>query len=164
MTRVYLMRTNAADLSAAAWRLLEYIVGPLPETAKSPHGKPFFPDKPELAFNLSHTAGAVVCAISDHPCGIDVEPVNRLVNRKIAGRFFTSREIAFATDSRRFLEVWTRKEALIKRDGGILRPMREIETIGHPQIKTQVQSRYIVSFCGKNPQFAIVEVEQKRVL
>ena len=36
-------------------------------------GKPYFPDYPHIQFNLSHTDGAVVCAVSSPPVGVDLE-------------------------------------------------------------------------------------------
>ncbi len=161
MSRVYLMHTDKQDLSAAAWGLLEQILGYLPAVERGPHGKPFFPDRPGLQFSLSHTKGVVACAVSDRPCGLDIELENRKVNLAAARRFFTPREIAYAgNDVQRFLEVWTRKEALIKRDGGMPCPLNELETTGHPEILTKLHSGCVISYCNQVPEFIITIVNQ----
>ena len=41
----------------------------LPEIALTNRGKPYFPQHPEVQFNLSHTAGAVLVGLSDEPLG-----------------------------------------------------------------------------------------------
>ena len=45
----------------------------LPTIAAGANGKPFFPDRPDLQFNLSHSHGAAVCALHHLPIGVDVE-------------------------------------------------------------------------------------------
>ncbi len=45
----------------------------LPAIAAGANGKPFFPDRPDLQFNLSHSHGAAVCALHHLPIGVDVE-------------------------------------------------------------------------------------------
>jgi len=77
-----------------------------------------------LDFNLAHTSGLVACAISRSAVGIDVEALDRRVDAiEIAGRFFTSGEVAWLSagpdDQRdlRFLELWTLKEAYLKAVG-----------------------------------------------
>ena len=157
MNRVYLMHTDRQDLSAAAaWGLLEQILGPLPSVERGPHGKPFFTDYPELQFSLSHTKGAVACAISDSPCGVDIELENRRVNLAVSRRFFTPREVAYiGCDTLRFLEVWTRKEAILKRRGGLPCPLKELETTGHPEILTRLQNGFVISYCSQIPEFTV---------
>ena len=65
-------------------------------------GKPFFPDAPQVQFNLSHTAGAVLAALSDRPVGVDIErirPLSPLARRRLAEG--TSQEAFFADWVRR---------------------------------------------------------------
>ena len=44
----------------------------LPELAREGGGKPFFPARPDICFNLSHSRGAAVCAMHERPVGIDM--------------------------------------------------------------------------------------------
>ena len=96
----------------------------------NPHGKPqLHPTQSEtkLHFNLSHTDGLTVLAISEiEECGIDIE--NTAVGRPssyldISDRFFTEPESAHikqgssATQIQRFFDYWTLKEAYMKAVG-----------------------------------------------
>ena len=62
-----------------AYRLLElalqreYGLDSLPEIRRAAGGKPYFPQYPHIHFNLSHSRGAAVCALSGEPVGVDVE-------------------------------------------------------------------------------------------
>ena len=47
----------------------------LPEIRLTSLGKPWFPEFPEVHFNLSHTGGAVLAALSDRPVGVDIERI-----------------------------------------------------------------------------------------
>ncbi len=92
------------------------------------HGKPqlnVFPGKTDLQFNLSHSHGLALYAVSrKQNIGIDVEYLGRACNAlKIARRFFTPGEaemIAGLPEKirwRAFFTCWTRKEAFLKAKG-----------------------------------------------
>jgi 4'-phosphopantetheinyl transferase len=89
-------------------------------------GRPFIaPDHAvELDFNIAHTSGMVAMAVgSGLRLGIDVEAFARRRNLEIARRYFSAREIAGLhalppeEQPRRFLELWTLKEAYLKAVG-----------------------------------------------
>lgn len=72
-------------------------------------------------FNISHTEGRVVAALTDAPrIGIDVEKV-RKINPLEFSRVFTAEEATFIganqEDNVRFFTTWTKKEAAMKADG-----------------------------------------------
>jgi 4'-phosphopantetheinyl transferase len=80
-------------------------------------------DRTGLHFNISHTEGVVAMAVCRHArVGIDVEKLGR-APLAVAERFFSSAEVAqlralpAATQPRRFLELWTLKEAYLKAVG-----------------------------------------------
>ena len=50
----------------------------LPKIETGEKGKPFFPDHPEIHFNLSHCKYAVACALDSAPVGVDAEAHGRL--------------------------------------------------------------------------------------
>lgn len=87
---------------------------------REPGGKPYWPG---IHFNLSHSGPWVALAVGGGPVGIDVECFRK--NRdteKLAKRYFTEAEWTYAEDSQtRFLEIWTAKEAVLKRSGDGLR-------------------------------------------
>jgi 4'-phosphopantetheinyl transferase len=89
-----------------------------------------------MRFNLSHTSGMVACAvIRELDIGVDVEnAARRLRHRELAERFFGEAEVeAFRAltpevRARRFLELWTLKEAYLKARGcGISIPLRSFQ-------------------------------------
>lgn len=98
------------------------------------NGKPFLADMPEIHFNLSHSGDYAVAAFSDQEVGIDIEHTNKN-GRKIAKRFFTSKEAAAIQNCRSkeeeedlFLRYWTLKESFLKVTGyGLKLPMNEFE-------------------------------------
>ena len=93
-----------------------------------PHGKPWLGDDPELAFNLSHSAGSAIIAIDrarrHRTIGVDLE-LRREVRdaMSLAQSCFDEDELdalaacdAAARDDA-FLQGWTRKEACLKAGG-----------------------------------------------
>lgn len=102
-------------------------------------------------FNVSHSADIVVCAVSDKPIGVDVEKI-RDIDLGIANRFFTKNEIRYVGNSiRNFFEIWTKKEAAVKRDGAGLRALSSIETYATEAqstvLKTLFSGEYVISLC-----------------
>lgn len=94
-------------------------------------GKPFFSDHPNIHFNLSHSAGKVVCAISDQVVGIDIQHETPR-SHSIASRFFHPREVSFLMtldESARqtaFHRLWVLKEAYLKAIGdGLHKPLSD---------------------------------------
>jgi len=99
------------------------------ETAED--GRPYLEGCP-LHISISHSAEAVVCAVSTDHVGIDVEQI-RPVDRKLIDYVCTERERAYVLEQAeeidtRFFEVWTAKEACYKHDGGTT-PLRAIDTL-----------------------------------
>lgn len=156
---VWFARKDAPNQSAAVRELLARALGYMPRLVYGAHGKPFLPDEPERHISLAHTRGAVVCAVSSRPVGVDIESCARRISMRVAERFFTPCERAYAVDAARFLEVWTRKEAFVKRDGrGISLPMNTVETCGRVDLVTRVERGYVISVCGEAPDFAFQEI------
>lgn len=120
-------------------------------------GKPFLEGDP-VHFNLSDTKDAVLVALSHHPIGADIETMNRRTDHeRVADHFFTPLEvesIAEAVDGkRRFLELWTRKEAVLKACGvGIMDDLHSLEVgaalnrmkISHPDFVRLAAAEYYV--------------------
>lgn len=96
----------------AAYHLLalalkrEWGMSGLPAVAREEGGKPYFPAYPEICFNLSHSRGAVACALHDKPVGIDVEKIRPAPRRLAAGM-----------EDEAFFRLWTAREATVKRMG-----------------------------------------------
>ena len=90
--------------------------------ARGVYGKPFLSEN-RLQFNLSDTKDAVLIAFAlGNEIGADVETMTRKVDHaSISAYYFTPEEIVDMSSSgdakRRFLELWTRKEAVLKASG-----------------------------------------------
>jgi 4'-phosphopantetheinyl transferase len=101
-------------------RELRFISGATGRPALAP---PF--DASGLVFNLAHTPGLVVLAIARGatPLGIDVEIYDQKARLEVARRYFSRVEAdaleALPVDAqpRRFLRLWTLKEAYLKAVG-----------------------------------------------
>jgi 4'-phosphopantetheinyl transferase len=103
------------------------------EFVRNNHGKPrvAVPLDFSWQFNLSHTQGLVVCAVTrEGNLGVDVEPMDRRVNLQLADRYFASLEVealerlAPTLRPPRFLHYWTLKESFIKALGtGLATPL-----------------------------------------
>lgn len=105
------------------------------EFAAEEHGRLYIkaPDS-ALAFNISHTAGLVACAVSLEPeVGVDVEEINdKRGTTDVAQRVFSAEELSEldvlseAGKVERFFTLWTLKEAYIKARGlGFAVPLKE---------------------------------------
>jgi len=135
-TLLRLLLQALAGGPAGAWRFVA-----------ASHGKPaLHPDHRlgRLAFNISHTRGAVACAMTlDHDIGVDIEDLERpgrLLD--IAHAYFAPAELIVlrrtppAGQRRVFLQLWTLKEAYIKAHGdGLSLPLdRFAFTLSPPAI------------------------------
>lgn len=113
-------------LPAAAWRFGTNAHG-CPSVVAEQAGSP------SLQFNLSHTSGLAVVAVTRGPrVGVDVEAVDRTLRHDIAGHHFAAAEVAdlraLPDDDQglAFFEYWTLKEAYIKARGlGLAIPLGE---------------------------------------
>jgi 4'-phosphopantetheinyl transferase len=109
------------------------------------HGRPELADRPagasDLRFNLSHTDGLVVCALTiGREVGVDVEDVRRRVTHDLPERFFSTREVAdlraLPPDEQdvAFFDYWTLKEAYIKARGlGLALPLGQFTFVRTPE-------------------------------
>lgn len=93
-------------------------------------GKPYLEGN-ALHFNLSHAGDFAVCAVDTSPVGIDIE-VPRVIRPALCRKVCDPAEMAFVHpkgefSSDRFLQLWTAKEAYLKKSGlGIMRNLRSV--------------------------------------
>lgn len=92
-----------------------------PRFAYGENGKPFLPDFPDVHFNLSHCARAVLCAVADAPVGCDVEEIPAQLDASLLDFCFSPEERGAIRRASRpaveFARLWTCKEALLKLHG-----------------------------------------------
>lgn len=90
-----------------------------------------------MHFSASHSGDFLLIAIGRNHLGVDLEARRPLPEWEgIARRFFTRREcdwlhqLAPPEQQRGFLQLWVRKEAVVKADGvGLTRPLNEVEVL-----------------------------------
>lgn len=115
--------------------------------AEDENGKPFCKNA-NAFFSISHADDMVICAVSNEPVGIDVEkPIS--IKLSVTRRVCTPTELEYVfgyspaeddfkkaadeAQSRRFFEIWVKKEAFGKREGtGIAYNMKETELMHIP--------------------------------
>jgi len=130
-------RSDKRQLSLIGWQLLRYGMLQAGNAAFSlqqlqfpKHGKPFVSG--DWDFNLSHSGDVVACAITrEGRIGIDVER-HRDVDPQRFKRYFSTDELEWmGDDARRFIELWTQKEAVIKASGVGLKGLSKVITHNH---------------------------------
>jgi len=103
-------------------------------------GKPALRDS-DLHFNVSHSAGLAVYAISrSREVGVDIERIDpKFAEDQIAERFFSPSEVAALRSLRAdlqteaFFRCWTRKEAYVKaRGSGLSLPLDTFDVTLRP--------------------------------
>lgn len=144
LTRVLSMKQEQARVQSVLGELLlrralqaEYGLAELPTIQTGKKGKPFFPDHPDVHFNLSHCITAVACALDSAPVGVDVQEIRPLRDKHCLSvpsvyRVLSEKERTWveagktsAEQDRRFTAVWTCKEAYGKALGdGLLYDMK----------------------------------------
>lgn len=96
------------------------------------NGKPFFPDFPNIHFNISHCPQGCICGISDSPIGVDIQDV-RSFSQSIAERCCSKDELIVLNHSNEpaseFTRMWAMKESYLKMKGtGIIDDLRIVDT------------------------------------
>ena len=97
------------------------------------HGPPRLVEAPEVAVSLAHTRGYVAACAGRAPVGVDVE---RLDGSRFSVLFDVlaeaeARWVQASADPRRaFLELWVRKEALIKAGYATLDALPAVDLVG----------------------------------
>lgn len=133
----------------------------LPATIRLAAGKPVFQDAPELHFNLSHSGSFALCALSDAPVGVDIEAV-RPRRPGLAEHILSPAERTWyqanGGDDAALLTLWTRKEALCKKQGsGLTFPVRDITPPlpdvpwGESGMTSFSGGGWVASLCGSGP-------------
>lgn len=164
MLKLYAVR--AEDGRAAARALLaraleaDYGLAALPELARAPGGKPYFPHYPDIQFNYSHSGPYALCALGSAPVGADIE-VLRPRGAGLPQRALAPEELAWWSaqggDWPAFFTLWTRKESWVKYTGTGLRAFRaEYPPLpgtaeGPLFLRTYADAGWVASVCAAAP-------------
>ena len=119
----------------------------LPEIARTPQGKPYFPHDDHY-FSISHTHTHAFCCLHTQPVGIDAEPCGRPVNLALAQRYFSPAEqtqlAASADPNRTFLRLWVLKESYAKLTGkGIGNYLKSTNFSETSQLIQEIDGHYV---------------------
>jgi 4'-phosphopantetheinyl transferase len=115
------------------WVLSHYMPVPPQDItyARGPYGKPTLPAG-NVQFNFSDTRDAFLVAVAKQEVGADLEVMDRQVDHEtVAEHYFSTDEVLAIrigeAPKRIFLELWTRKEAVLKACGvGIMEDLRNL--------------------------------------
>ncbi len=134
-------RGNARIESLLGFWLLKRMVPSLNllEVRRTEEGKPYFPNRPDFEFSISHTVGTVACAVScsgqprEALLGVDAEQkkdYSAREMRRIARWFSPSERERWENNptSEELLLIWTMKEAVSKLMGSGFRVLRDVDT------------------------------------
>ena len=96
----------------------------------SEHGKPYFVQRRDIHFNISHSGCYVAAAVGEYPLGVDVQIV-REVKQSLIEKLCDDNEKRFIEQSgdkdKAFITLWALKESYIKAIGrGMSYPMNRI--------------------------------------
>lgn len=121
----------------AQW--LHDITGEQHSMAIDDFGKPYWPGS-RWQFNYSHSRDWLALAVAQQPVGLDIESTAREPRvEALVQRYFHANEQALSTDLCGFLQIWTRKEAVLKAQGlGLRIELNSLDTsetlIHHPRL------------------------------
>lgn len=97
-----------------AWRImLRQELCSTPEVAYSPSGAPTIIDSQYKHISVSHCADRVMVALSQWPCGVDIERLDRRFTQ-LAPRYMNNQELMLALSHEAMAAVWCAKECLYK--------------------------------------------------
>lgn len=127
-------------------------------------GKLYCDDFSQIHFNISHSDDFVAVAVCDKPVGIDIESV-RKVSLKLAKKVCTQKELEYIFKKlpdendylsqktehiKRFLEIWTIKEAYFKCIGTGITDFQSLDAFGNDFKKTKIENNdYIMHIVTK---------------
>ena len=124
--RLFLTEKRDINEHEAAIALLRFAVKAvhgieLPEMAREPSGKPYFPARRDIFFSLSHSKHHVLCAIADAPVGCDCEE-HKPVTERLMRRVCSEKEL----EKLDFFDLWVLKESFIKLKGTLSMEYRDM--------------------------------------
>lgn len=147
---------SVSGLSALLAAMTEAKIDPSTAVIKRlESGKPVFTNIPYY-FNISHSCGRAVCVLSDVEVGADIEFIKKVRSFDlIAENFFAPEEIkrfrSAKNSAEEFYRIWTRKEALLKKEGcGIeYKKLKNTDTFVYPDAEfiEYKRGQYLTTVC-----------------
>lgn len=125
-----------------SWKLLQFALakrgGDFKKQSffRNKNGKWFAND---VYFSISHTQTIVAVAVADCEVGIDIEKSNRTIDKALFDKIACEEEkkVFFSPATKDILSLWTKKEAIFKRNGEEIFIAKDINTLAE-NVKTIV--------------------------
>ncbi len=100
------------------------------EIERGIHGKPYFKDRRDICFNISHSGDYAAAALCSREVGVDIQ-VFRHIKDNVINKLCRGAELEYIGSSpdrdRAFIMLWALKESYIKATGdGMTFPMSEV--------------------------------------
>lgn len=144
-------RRQARDLLALSVRE-HWGLSPLPEIARREGGKPFFPEREELRFNLSHSGELALCALDGEAVGVDIQVI-RTRRPTLPQRVCSDGELAWLElqpdQWPAFTLLWALKESRAKESGrGLTTSIRDIRVPLPPKGPVRLDGLWFQTWTG----------------
>ena len=109
------------------------------------NGKPYLKSG-ELFFNLSHSAGQLVCGVSDEEIGVDIQKI--CSKPRVAKKICQPDELEQIKSPEDFTRVWTLKESFVKANGeGLSYGLQNINTNSLNQAQAWRYGDFYIAIC-----------------
>ena len=146
----------------------EYGIRGEPAVEVTPLGKPYLSEYPQIHFNYSHCSRGILCGISHHAIGVDIEGF-RPCEERLVSRICHANEQRMVLDAqdrdRALAVIWTAKESYLKYLGtGIRSDLRRLDLssairdqvrIGDACIHSILEEEYAIGICCDSPSITI---------
>ena len=135
------------------------------EIRQTVNGKPYAGNAPGFCFSISHSKGSIAVSVCDENVGVDIERI-RPIGIGLAHKVFSAGEADYFERRddkvRAFLEVWTRKECIVKYEDSRLASISLEDSFSERWrrlIRSMEHESHIVTVCcGKQLDFPIIDV------
>ncbi len=108
--------SSSRRIERLAWRVLLRSISPVAKVEYQPNGRPEIKKSSYRHISVSHCRDFVAVALSQKPCGVDLERADRNFCR-VQSRYMTAQEASLCADEHWAAVVWCAKEALFKMAG-----------------------------------------------
>ncbi len=143
----------------------------LPEFTEAESLKPYIDGRADVHFNISHCRGGVACIFGKDEVGIDIQDIRGNYN-SIIDKICTAEETAEINSAgederaRRFIRLWTIKEAISKLTGeGVFRDIRQIYKEDFKLLTLPVdESIYMTGASGDEKDFELTRLDIESLL
>lgn len=106
-------------------------------------GKPYIINEYGLTFNISHTKGFIVVALSKNSVGVDIEYIDKNFDYKdIVNYSFSASEKTNVNDTKDFYKYWVAKESYLKYKAvGLLQNLESVEIISECESEAVIRDK-----------------------